>query len=103
VTNQNVSPQPIYALSEGAQLIDIARNSVVLVVAVDDLPQPSPASQGRASIRAAKLGLDGLRLRKKTWSICAPARSRWNCCKLQPVSKALAEGADPRREAHERN
>ena len=39
-TNQNVSPEPVDALPEGAQLIDIPGNSMVLVVAVDDLPKP---------------------------------------------------------------
>ena len=39
-TNQNVPPEPIDALSEDAQLIDIAGNSMVLVVAGDHLPKP---------------------------------------------------------------
>ena len=39
-TNQNVSPEPIYALSEGTQLTDIPGNSMVLVVASDHLPKP---------------------------------------------------------------
>ena len=36
--NQNVSPESISALSEGAQLIDVAGYRVVLVIAEDDLP-----------------------------------------------------------------
>jgi hypothetical protein len=39
-TNQNVSPEPIDALSEGAQLTDIPGNSMVLVVASDHFPKP---------------------------------------------------------------
>ena len=34
-TTQNVPPEPIDALSEGAQLTDIPGNSMVLVVASD--------------------------------------------------------------------
>ena len=34
------SPQPTQAMPEGAELIQIARNSMVLVIALDDLRQP---------------------------------------------------------------
>jgi len=39
-TNQDVPPEPIDALPEGAQLIDIPGNSMVLVITGDDLPKP---------------------------------------------------------------
>ena len=38
-TNENIPPEPIDALSEGAELIDIPGNSMVLVVASDHLPE----------------------------------------------------------------
>ena len=62
-TNQDVPPEPIDALSEGAQLIDIARDSVVLVVAVDDLPKPCTDLTDTIMLPAEKLCLDGFRLR----------------------------------------
>jgi hypothetical protein len=62
-TNQNVPPQPIHALSEGAQLIDISRNSVVLVVAVNDLPKPCTNLTDTIMLPAEKLCLDGFQLR----------------------------------------
>src|SRR3974377_397638 len=54
-TNQDVPPEPIDALSEGAQLIDISRNSVVLVVAVDDLPEPCTDLTDTIMLPAEKL------------------------------------------------
>jgi hypothetical protein len=62
-TNQNVSPEPIHALPEGAQQIDIPRNSMVLVVAGDDLPKPCTDLAGAIMLPASKLCLDGFQLR----------------------------------------
>jgi hypothetical protein len=62
-TNQNVSPEPVDALPEGAQLIDIPGNSMVLVVAVDDLPKPYTNLTDAIMLPAEKLNLDGLQLR----------------------------------------
>ena len=44
-------PQPIDALSKGAQLSEVARHCVVLVVAVDDFAEPSTGF-GRAIVHA---------------------------------------------------
>src|SRR5664280_2225849 len=58
-------PQSVDALPEGAQLPKISGHSVVLVVAVDDLPKPC-TDLARASMHpAAKLDLDGLELRRR--------------------------------------
>ena len=54
-TNQNVSPEPIYALSEGAQLTDIPGNSMVLVVASDHLPKPCTDLTDTIMLPAEKL------------------------------------------------
>jgi hypothetical protein len=62
-TNQNVPPQPIHALSEGAQLIDVAGNGVVLVIAVHDLPKPCTNLTDTIMLPAEKLCLDGFQLR----------------------------------------
>ena len=62
-TNQNVSPEPIYALSEGAQLTDISGNSMVLVVASDHLPKPCTNLTDAIMLPAEKLNLNGLELR----------------------------------------
>jgi hypothetical protein len=61
--NQNVSPEPIDALSEGAQLIDIPGNSMVLVVASDHLPKPCTDLTDTIMLPAEKPNLDGLQLR----------------------------------------
>ena len=39
-TNKNVSPQSVYAVSEGTQLVEVAGDSMVLVVAGNNLPKP---------------------------------------------------------------
>lgn len=39
-TDENISPESIDALSEGAQLTDIPWNSMILVIASDHLPKP---------------------------------------------------------------
>jgi hypothetical protein len=56
--NQNVPPEPIHALSEGSQLIDIPGNSMVLVVAGDDLPKPCTNLAGAIMLPALKLNFD---------------------------------------------
>ena len=61
--NQNVSPEPIDALSEGAHLIDFPGNSMVLVVASDHLPKPCTDLTDTIMLPAEKLNLDGLQLR----------------------------------------
>ena len=61
-TNQNVSPEPIYALSEGAQLTDIPGNSMVLVVASDHLPKPCTDLTDTIMLPAEKINLDGFQL-----------------------------------------
>ena len=58
-TNQNVTPQSIDTISEDAQLIDVARDSVILVVAVDHLPKPFTDLAGAIMHMASKLSLDG--------------------------------------------
>jgi hypothetical protein len=62
-TNQNVSPEPIDALSEDTQLIDIPGNSMVLVVAIDHLPKPCTDLTDTIMLPAEELNLDGLKLR----------------------------------------
>ena len=62
-TNQDVPPEPIDALSEGAQLIDIPGNSMVLVVASDHLLKPCTNLTDTIMLPAEKLSLDSLELR----------------------------------------
>src|ERR1035438_5302558 len=62
-TNQYVSPQSIDASLEDAQLIDIAGDSMVLVVAGDNTPNPYTDLAGAIMLTASKLSLDGLELR----------------------------------------
>ena len=62
-TDQYVPPEPIDALPEGAQPIDISRNGVVLVVAVNDLPKPCTDLTDTIMLPAEKLCLDGFQLR----------------------------------------
>jgi hypothetical protein len=61
-TNQDVPPEPIYALPEGAQPIDVAGNSVVLVIASDHLPKPCTNLLDTIMLPAEKLNLDGFQL-----------------------------------------
>jgi len=61
-TNQNVSPEPIDALSESVQLTDIPGNSMVLVVASDHLPKPCTNLTDAIMLPAEKLNLNGLEL-----------------------------------------
>ena len=62
-TDQYVTPQSIDAFSEGAHLIDIAGDSMVLVVADDHLPKPFTDLTGAIMLAALKLSLDGFQLR----------------------------------------
>lgn len=62
-TNQYVSPQSIDASLEDAQLIDIAGDSMVLVVAGDNTPKPYTDLAGAIMLTASKLSLDELELR----------------------------------------
>ena len=62
-TNQNGMPQPIDASLEEAQLIDVARDSMVLVVAGDHTPKPYTDLTGAIMLTASELSLDDLELR----------------------------------------
>ena len=62
-TNKDVAPQSIDAFSEDAQLIDVAGDSMVLVVAGDHTPKPYTDLTGAIMLTASKLSLDGLELR----------------------------------------
>jgi hypothetical protein len=68
--NQNVPPEPIDAIPEDAQLVDVAGNSMVLVVAGYDLVEPYTDLTGAIMLAALKLNLDGFELRSH-----APLRS----------------------------
>src|ERR1017187_3831150 len=61
--NEDVTPQSIDALSEGAQLIEVAGDSMVLVVAGDNTPKPYTDLTGAIMLTASKISLDGLKLR----------------------------------------
>jgi hypothetical protein len=61
--DENIPPEQIDALSEGAELIDIPGNSMVLVVASDHLPKPCTNLTDTIMLPAEKLNLDGLQLR----------------------------------------
>ena len=60
---EDLIPQPVDALPEGAQLSKVPWHCVVLVIAVDDLPKPGTDLARAIMHPAAKLGLDGLQLR----------------------------------------
>ena len=61
--NEDVTPQSIDAMSEGAQLIEVAGDSMVLVVAGDNTPKPYTDLTGAIMLSALKLSLDGFQLR----------------------------------------
>src|SRR5580692_9906339 len=65
-TYQYVTPQSIDASLEDAQLIDVAGDSMVLVVAGDHTPKPYTDLTGAIMLTALKLGLDGFELRNHT-------------------------------------
>ena len=71
-TNQYVVPQSIDAISEEAQLIDVAGHSMVLVVAGDHTPKPYTDLTGAIMLTALKLNLDGFELRNHTLLRCDP-------------------------------
>jgi hypothetical protein len=60
---ENLIPQPVDTLPEGAQLSQISGDCVVLVIADDHLPKPCTDVAGASVHPAAKLDLDGLQLR----------------------------------------
>src|SRR5215475_13314122 len=109
--NQNASPQTVHAPAEGAQLINISGQCVVLVIAVDDLPKPCTDLAGASMHPAAKLDLDGLQLRNHpllrrnasdgegVGLVASPTvvseaqeveRLRFSCTTLLPVSGSIA-------------
>ena len=59
-TNQYVTPQSIDASLEDAQLIDVAGDGMILVVAGDHAPKPYTDLAGAIMLTASKLSLDGL-------------------------------------------
>ena len=61
--NEDVMPQSIDAMSEGTQLIEVAGDSVVLIVAGDNTPKPYTDLTGAIMLPALKLSLDGFELR----------------------------------------
>ena len=65
-TNQYGMPQSIDALAEEAQLIDVAGDSMVLVVAGDNTPKPYTNLTGAIMLTASELILDELELRNHT-------------------------------------
>ena len=68
--NQNAVPQSIDASSEDAQLIDVAGNSMVLVVAGYDLVEPYTDLTCAIMLPALKLSLDGFKLRNHSQFRC---------------------------------
>jgi hypothetical protein len=62
-TNQNAPPQSMKAMHEGGQLVDVAGNSMVLVVTRYDLPQPCTDFEHAIMHPALKLTLDSFKLR----------------------------------------
>ncbi len=62
-TNQNGMPQPIDASLEEAQLVDVAGDSMVLVVAGDHTPKPYADLTGAIMLTALKFSLDDIELR----------------------------------------
>src|ERR1039457_1530471 len=65
-TNQYVMPQSIDALAEETQLIDVAGDSMLLVVTGDHTPKPYTNLTGAIMLTASKLSLDGVELRNHT-------------------------------------
>ena len=62
-THQYITPQSIDASLEEAQLIDVAGDSMVLVVAGDHTPKPYTDLTGAIMLTALKLSLDDFELR----------------------------------------
>src|SRR5579862_3318132 len=61
--HEKVVPHPVHAQTEGPQAIEIAGDSVVLVVTGDDLPEPCTDLADAIMLPAAQLCLDGFQLR----------------------------------------
>ena len=61
--NQNIVPQPIQPPLEEAQLIDVSGDSVILVVALNDLLKPCTDVGCAIVLSALKLDLNVLKLR----------------------------------------
>ena len=62
-TDQYAVPQSIDAFAEEAQLIDVAGDSMELVVAGDHTAKPYTDLTGAIMLTASKLSLDGFELR----------------------------------------
>ena len=61
--NEDVAPQTIDAMSEDTQLVDVAGDSMVLVVAGDNTPKPYTNLTCAIMLPALKLSLNGFELR----------------------------------------
>jgi hypothetical protein len=62
-TNENTPPHPTYATAKDAQLRRVTRNSMVLVVALYNLPKPCTDCGCAMVLPALKLSLNGFELR----------------------------------------
>src|ERR1035441_5776098 len=86
--NEDVTPQSIDAMSEGTQPIEIAGDSMVLVIAGDNLPKPHTDLTGAIMLPALKLSLDGFQLRNHSLPLARRYRevllpvSSWRSCAL---------------------
>src|ERR1035438_7678423 len=60
--NKDVTPESVNAVSEDTQLVDVAGDSMVLVVAGDNTPKPYTNLTGAIMLPALKLSLDSLEL-----------------------------------------
>src|ERR1039457_4201425 len=81
--NEDVTPQSIDAMSEGAQLIEVAGDSMVLVVAGDNLPKPHTDLTGAIMLPALKLSLDGFQLRNHCFPLHG-GTTKCSCLFLPP-------------------
>ena len=68
--NEDVTPQSIYAMPEDTQLIEVAGDSMVLVVAGNNLSKPYTGLTGAIMLPALKLSLDGFQLRNHSLLRC---------------------------------
>jgi hypothetical protein len=83
--NQNSPPQPIDAIPEDAQLIDVAGNSMVLVVAGYDLAEPHTDLTGAIMLAALKLDFDSLELRNHSLFRCNSPDGEGLCLVTTPT------------------
>ena len=75
-TIENSSPQPAQTMPEGTELIQIARDSMVLVVALNDLREPFTDLRCRLMLPAGQFCFYGTQLRHHPLaarSACGPA------------------------------